>query len=395
MDKFPLILFLEINKSNLTFYVGENSDYNFKSIYKLNVPIEGFENNRVSNFETVLKIIKKNIYLIEEKVKFTFKDIVIILENFNPTFINLSGYKKLNGSQILRENITYILNNLKSYVDQIEGKKTVLHIFNSKFNLDKKSIANLPIGLFGDFYSHELAFSLIGFNDLKNLNNIFNNCNLKIKKILLKSFLKGANLSEEILNTENFFHIQIEENNSRIFYFENSCLKFEQDFSFGSNIIFKDISKVTSLKIDNIKKIVEKINFNKELVSDELIERQFFSDERYRKIKKRLIYDIALARIKEIIEIIIFENINFKHYVKSIGTVSLEMRNDLLKNFNEIFKSIFLANSFDVKFLGDLDTENMLKTANKLVHFGWKKEAIPIAKTKKTIIARFFDLLFD
>ena len=71
------------------------------------------------------------------------------------------------------------------------------------------------------------------------------------------------------------------------------------------------------------------------------------------------------------------------------------MRNDLLKNFNEIFKSIFLANSFDVKFLGDLDTENMLKTANKLVHFGWKKEAIPIAKTKKTIIARFFDLLFD
>ena len=64
------------------------------------------------------------------------------------------------------------------------------------------------------------------------------------------------------------------------------------------------------------------------------------------------------------------------------------MRNDLLKNFNEIFKSI-LANSFDVKFLGDLDTENMLKTANKLVHFGWKKEAILIAKTKKTIIARF------
>lgn len=395
MDKFPLILFLEINKSNLTFYVGENSDYNFKSIYKLNVPIEGFENNRVSNFETVLKIIKKNIYLIEEKVKFTFKDIVIILENFHPTFVNLSGYKKLNGSQILRENITYILNTLKSYVDQIEGKKTVLHIFNSKFNLDKKSIANLPIGLFGDFYSHELAFSLIGSNDLKNLNNIFNNCNLKIKKVLLKSFLKGANLSEEILNTENFFHIQIEENNSRIFYFENSCLKFEQDFRFGSNIIFKDISKVTSLKIDNIKKIVEKINFNKELINDELIERQFFSDERYRKIKKGLIYDIALARIKEIIEIIIFENINFKHYVKSIRTVSLEMRNDLFKNFNEIFKSIFLANNFDVKFLGDLDTENMLKTANKLVHFGWKKEAIPIAKTKKTIIARFFDLLFD
>ena len=41
----------------------------------------------------------------------------------NPKFINLSGFMKLNGSQILRENITYILNILKSYVDRIETKK--------------------------------------------------------------------------------------------------------------------------------------------------------------------------------------------------------------------------------------------------------------------------------
>ena len=28
----------------------------------------------------------------------------------------------------------------------------------------------------------------------------------------------------------------------------------------------------------------------------------------------------------------------------------------------------------------------------KLVHFGWKKEAIPITLTKKSFIARFFEL---
>jgi hypothetical protein len=36
----------------------------------------------------------------------------------------------------------------------------------------------------------------------------------------------------------------------------------------------------------------------------------------------------------------------------------------------------------------------MLITANKLVHFGWKKEAIPVTQTKKSIIARFFDTFF-
>ena len=83
---------------------------------------------------------------------------VLILDNYELTFISLSGFKNLNSTQVVRENITYILNSLKSYVDETEVKKTIIHIFNSKFNLDNKKIDNLPIGLFGDFYSHELSF---------------------------------------------------------------------------------------------------------------------------------------------------------------------------------------------------------------------------------------------
>ena len=37
----------------------------------------------------------------------------------------------------------------------------------------------------------------------------------------------------------------------------------------------------------------------------------------------------------------------------------------------------------------------MLISVQKLVHFGWKKEAIPFSKTKKTVIARFFDMIFQ
>ena len=51
--------------------------------------------------------------------------------------------------------------------------KKIYFIFLIQIFLDKKKIENLPIGLFGDFYSHELSFSLINNNDYKNLNNIF------------------------------------------------------------------------------------------------------------------------------------------------------------------------------------------------------------------------------
>ena len=37
-------------------------------------------------------------------------------------------------------------------------------------------------------------------NDYKNLNIIFDKCSLKIKKILIKSFILGANISDNFKN---------------------------------------------------------------------------------------------------------------------------------------------------------------------------------------------------
>ena len=206
MQDTYLTLYIEINDSDFIFFVVRNDEQNnFEIIYKFTTPLKGIEKKSITDFESAFNTIKENIFLIEQKINYTFKEIVLILENFTPTFINLTGFKRLNGSQILRENITYILNSLKSYIDEIETKKNIIHIFNSKFNLDNKKIDNLPIGLFGDFYSHELSFVLINSNDYQNLKNIFNKCNLKIKKTLIKSFIKGAIVNNDYKDRDTFF----------------------------------------------------------------------------------------------------------------------------------------------------------------------------------------------
>ena len=223
-NKYPK-LFLEINDSEYIFVIGDkNEDNKFKIIHESIVKIHGIENSRITDFDLVFNTIKKNIFLIEEKFNFIFKDIVLIINNFRCSFISLSGFQKLNGSQILKENITYILNSIKSNLNETENKKTILHIFNSKYYLDQKKIENLPIGLFGDFYSHELSFCLINNNDYQNLKNIFNKCNVRIKKILLKSFVEGANISNNNREIDSFFQIKINENKSQIFFFENDSL---------------------------------------------------------------------------------------------------------------------------------------------------------------------------
>lgn len=398
MKKIPLTLYLEINNFNFIFLVGESNSYeNFKIIYKMEVSTEGIEQNRIIDLEKTFNIIKKNIFLIEQKLNYTFKDVVLILDSFNIKFINISGFKKMNGSQILRENITHILNKLKSCVDETELKKIILHIFNSKFYLDYKKIENLPIGLFSDFYAHELSFSLIDTNDYKNLNYIFDKCGLIIKKILIKSFIKGANISHNYKNIDTFFCVMIGNKNSKIFYFENDSLKSEQNFNFGIDIILRDISKVTSLKMHTIKKILEQTELKKEeITEDDLLEKKFFEESGFRKIKKKLIYEIAEARIREIVDLVIFQNINFGHYVKKTENIFLEIDQiEKYKFLHSIFKDIFLTKAnYKLNFLDDSSNESILSSANKIVHYGWSKEAIPITEMKKSIIARFFEAIF-
>jgi cell division protein FtsA len=397
MNSSTPVLFIEINNKNLSFYASSaNEQNNFQIIYKSTIAINFITEGQINDFEKFFNTIKENVYDVEQKLNFTFKETILIINDLDLTFINLAGFKKLNGSQILRENITYILNSLKSIIDEVEADKEILHIFNSKFSLDQKKIENLPIGLFGNFYSHELSFSLIDKNNYKNLKNIFEKCNLKIKKILLKNFVKGASLSDINKNTDTFFNIKIGEEISNIFYFENNSLKFQQDFKFGSNIILQDISKITSLEKSDIEDILKDIDLKDEIFEKDLIEKKYFKNQAYRKIKKKLVYEIALARIKEISEIIFHKNININYYKRSSKVIILEIdRSHSFQSLKSIYESSFLIKrNSDIEIFQNLPIENILETANRLVHFGWKKEAIPVTHYKKSLISRFFDRIF-
>jgi len=298
--------------------------------------------------------------------------------------------------QLTKENITYILNSLKSKVDEIEKEKKILHIFNSKYLLDKKNVENLPIGLFGDFYSQELSFFLINKNDHKNLLNIFNTCNLKIKRIIYKGFIEGVELIKNNANLESFFQIKIEENNSQIIFFENSAIKYVQDFNFGSNIIIKDISKVTAMKIDIIKNFLINFDIARDLKGNEFLEKEYFKNDNFRKVKKKLILEVAAARIKEISDVILFKNINIVNFLKKKSPLYLNISDQAhLINFKNYFLEYFSEEKkVEVNFLENNDIINIYQNAMKLVQFGWKKEAVPIIHEKKSLVSRFFDFFF-
>ena len=111
-NNFPKLL-IEINNFELIFVVIEkNENDHFSLLHSQKIPHQGFSEKRIDNFDVFLKLIKENIYLIEKKIDYIFKEVILIIDNFNCSLISLSGFKKLNGSQLGKENVTYILNDL-------------------------------------------------------------------------------------------------------------------------------------------------------------------------------------------------------------------------------------------------------------------------------------------
>ncbi len=396
MEKHSHVLMVEVSNFDYIFIAGKTiDDTNFKLVSQEVISKEYDNENTLRNFELDYNIIKKNIYSIEQRLNCIFKEVILIVDTFDCKIINFSGFKKLNGSQLVKENITYILNLLKSKVNELETKRKILHIFNSNYILDKKSTKNLPIGLFGNFYSHELSFFLIDNNDYNNLQNIFNKCNLRIKKFISKSYIEGTLLINKF-QLDTFFKIKIEKKNSQIIYFENSALKFRQNFNFGSDMIIKDIAKITGLNYETIINLFKSSKFTNKKEDQELIEKDFFTGQNYRKIKKQLIIDIAEARIKELAEIIIDKNINTKSFRNKNTQIFLMIKDQIVsEKLKNSLKFFFIDEKYsDKNIIKNYVSQELYDNAFNLVQFGWKKEVVPVIQEKKSIISRFFSNIF-
>jgi cell division protein FtsA len=391
-------LFVEISDLNYSFFAGKyDENHNFKILEKLIIPSSGIEKNRLIDLIKASETIKKNVEYIEGKINYVFKEFTLILDFFDYSCINISGYKKLNGSQILKENISYILNSLKLSIIENEKKKNIIHIFNSKSILDGNNLENLPIGLFGDFYNHELTFFLIGNNDLKNIKQIFSRINLNVKKILLKRFIEGSELINQDKKNETFFSIKIDKEKSHIIFFENGSFRYSEDFYFGTNIIYRDIVKVCSINQETIENfLINNPLESKNLKEDEYIEEKHFANINYRKIKKKLVVEIAKARIDEINNIILHKNINIKSFNKDNCKIYVLIIDQLIKdNFAEDYRFGFSSDGdLESKLINDFEISSLIENAANLSFYGWKKEAIPIIQTKKSLITRVFKSLF-
>ncbi len=397
-ENYENSLFIEYNDIDFLISVGQyDKELNFKIIETETIPSKGIQDGKIINLEESVKSLKSGLSAIEKKTNIIFKEANVITNQKNFDCINVTGYKKMNGNQILEDDISFILNDLKKKISDIEKNKTIIHLFNTKFILDKNYIKNLPIGLFGDFYSHQLTFFLMDNNDLKNIKTLLNKSNLNLNRIILKSFSDGISLVNNN-NSGSFINICIGEKDSQIIFFYNSAYSYFQNFNFGSNLIYNDIAKVCSLDLDEVKKLIKDTSFDKiEKKEKELINQKYFKNKNFRKISLEHVKEIIIARVDEITDIIFRKNINLNNLEIKNLPIYLTLKDiNIFINLRQTFKNSFKEDSKLVENDNNiLNKINNTQIFGELISKGWSSEAIPVAQRKNSLFQRFFSVFFD
>ena len=90
------------------------------------------------------------------------------------------------------------------------------------------------------------------------------------------------------------------------------------------------------------------------------------------------------------------KNINLQKLLKEIKVIFLEINDQQhYKCFNHAYEKCFTFNDkYEVKMMRKLEIEQIINKAENIVQFGWKKEAIPVTKSKKSLISRIFQEIF-
>ena len=249
-----------------------------------------------------------------------------------------------------------------------------------------------------------MTFITMPKNNLKNIKQLFIDCDIEVERLISKIFALGArNLSNENLEFGSAI-IDLGFEKTSLGLFKNLALIHSITFPIGINHITKDISKICSLELKESELIKDKIDFLFENNIDIFDEKNnlkinYFVNSNFRKISKNLIFDVAKSRIDEIVENI-KKQLMIPGFDKKTGiNFFLTGENSNLINIEKYFSNNIGS---DVKKLKEFNTnDNKLENefsscfgALKIIKDGWETEAIPKKNDINIEKAGFFSKIF-
>ncbi len=394
------IAIIELGNPSLKCIIFKINNNNDSEILSTAVTFsEGIYNDVVMNFKKASDSIRLSISTAEKKANVSLKKINVILEQPDFLCTRFSKQKKIDGSKIHRHDIEFLLKEAKKQLILNDKNQSIIHIFNHNYIVDNKIFIEEPINVFADSLTHEMTFITAPKNNLKNINQIFLDCDIEIERLISQTFALGVELLDTQELQSGIVLINLGAKKISLGLFKNLALVHSITFPFGADHIVNDISKVCSLNLEESLKIRNNIDFsfeNNQNLFDEnsSLKKNFFIDSKFRKISSSLIFKIINARMEEIFEMIKKELTLAGFNFNSGANIFLTGEMSSLRNIQKYCQSFFGLNT-TVRRKDNLE-KNFLAClgATRIIKEGWETEAIAEAKAKSIkkmgFLSKFF-----
>ena len=191
-DSIGIIELGSVNLKCIIFRINNNNDSEILSA--TTTPSEGIQNDVVMNLKKASDSIRLAISTAEKKAKVSLKKIHVIFEQPDFLCTRFSKHKKIDDSKIHRSDIEFLLNEAKKQLILNDKNQSIIHIFNHNYIVDGKIFMEEPIDVFADSLSHEMTFITMPKNNLKNINQVFIDCDIEIERLISHTFTLGVKL---------------------------------------------------------------------------------------------------------------------------------------------------------------------------------------------------------
>ena len=399
MDSQEAIGIIELGNLNLKCLIYKINNNNQEILSATTTPSEGIQNDVVMNLKKASDAIRLSISTAEKKAKISLKKIHVILEQPDFLCTRFSKQKKIDDSKIHRRDIEFLLKEAKKQLSLNDKNQSIVHIFNHNYIVDGKIFIEEPIDVFADSLTHEMTFITAPKNNLKNLNQIFLDCDIEIERLISQTFALGVELFKTEELKSGVVLINIESKKISLGLFKNLALVHSITFPVGMDHITNDISKVCSLNLEESLAIRNNIDFlfnNNQHLFDEnnFLKESFFIDSKFRKISKSLIFDIIKARVEEILEMIKKQLTLTGFNFKSGANLFLTGEGANLKNLEKYFQD-FLGLNTILRRKDNLGKDFSASLGGiRIITEGWETEAIPETKAGNIEKAGFLRKIF-
>ena len=396
---------IELDHLNIKCLIFKINNNNSEILSASITPAEGIQNDIVVNLKKASNAIRSSISAAEKKAKVSLKKIHVIFEQPDFLCTKFSKHKKIGGSQIHKDDIEFLLKEAKKQLIYNDKNQSIIHIFNYNYIVDNKTFVEEPIDVYADLLTHEMTFITTPKNNLKNINQVFHDCDIGVERLISRTFSLGV----ELLNNKDLQYgsvlVDLGFEKISLGLFKNLALVHSITFPFGINHITKDLSKVCSLSVEESENIRNNIDFsfqdNKKMFDENnYLKNDFFVNSNFRKISKNLILSVIKARLDEILEELkkqmVVTGFNFPSGIQLFITGEGSNLIKIEKYFINFFK-------INVKRLiqnSDEDNEQLKKDfalclgALKIIKDGWETEAIPQVSHRDVEKRGFFAKIF-